>query len=79
MTTEEQKLNKDEETLVAYLDGELSEAEIIEVEKRLTTCEKFRKQLNGLERTWDMLDALPAVEPTAVSYTHLTLPTIYSV
>ena len=34
MTTEEQKLNKDEETLVAYLDGELSEAEIIEVEKR---------------------------------------------
>ncbi len=72
MTTEEQKLNKDEETLVAYLDGELSEAEIIEVEKRLTTCEKFRKQLNGLERTWDMLDALPAVEPTD-SFTRSTM------
>ena len=72
MSTDDQNRKTDQETLVAYLDGELSETEIVEVEKRLTSSDELRQQLNGLERTWDMLDELPAVEPTE-SFTRSTL------
>ena len=58
MSTDDQNRKTDQETLVAYLDGELSETEIVEVEKRLTINNDLRQQLNGLERTWDMLDEL---------------------
>ena len=62
MTTDDQNRKVDQETLVAYLDGELSETETVEVEKLLTTSAELRQQLNGLERTWDLLDELPEVE-----------------
>ena len=72
MTADDQNCKVDQETLVAYLDGELSEPEIVEVEKLLTNSSELRQQLNGLERTWDLLDELPEVEPTE-SFTRSTM------
>lgn len=63
---------KDHETLVAYLDGELDHAATVEVETRLAADPAYRRQLQYLEQTWDMLDELPAVEPTD-SFTRSTL------
>lgn len=60
------------ETLVSYLDGELDEASTIEVENRLASDPDYRRRLQQLERTWDMLDVLPSVEPTE-SFTRSTL------
>ena len=48
------------ELMVAYLDGELSPEESSLVEKRLATDQRFRKQLQGFERAWSALDALPS-------------------
>lgn len=45
--------------LVAYLDGELSEAEAEQVERRLAQDSEYRGQLQRLQQSWDMLDYLP--------------------
>lgn len=50
--------------LVAYLDGELSAAERADVETRLANDRVYRQELAELQKTWDLLDLLPAVEAT---------------
>lgn len=72
MNPEQQHNEKDHETLVAYLDGELDHDATVEVENRLAVDPDYRFQLQRLEKTWDMLDELPAVEPTN-SFTRSTL------
>jgi anti-sigma factor RsiW len=47
-----------EERLVAYLDGELDDAEAQEIEQLLATDAKAREMLAGLERSWILLDRL---------------------
>jgi anti-sigma factor RsiW len=47
-----------EERLVAYLDGELDDAEAREVEQLLASDAGARELLSGLERTWSLLEKL---------------------
>lgn len=49
------------ETLVAYLDGELSSAERQRIEQQLATDPAFRAELTRLEQVWGLLDELPRV------------------
>ena len=58
--------------IVAYLDGETSDAERRVIEQRLARDENYRQQLHQLERAWDMLDVLPQkqVDP---SFVHTTM------
>ena len=51
-----------DETLVAYLDGELSADEQVRVERRLADEPAFRARLAQLQRAWDLLDALERAE-----------------
>jgi anti-sigma factor RsiW len=51
-----------DETLVAYLDGELSADEQVRVERRLADDPAFRARLAQLQRAWDLLDALERTE-----------------
>jgi len=48
-----------DEELVAYLDGELDDESTRRVENRLRSDETARKELQRLERAWNMLDSLP--------------------
>ncbi|MDP6444046.1 MAG: hypothetical protein QGG36_01455 [Pirellulaceae bacterium] len=61
-----------DETLVAYLDGELSASRIDEVEKQLSDDPEFRQRLQELERAWTMLDDLPPSAANA-SFTNSTI------
>lgn len=54
--------NAIDETLVAYLDGELSADDRQRVERRLSTDADYRQQLNQLQLSWDLLDALSRAE-----------------
>ncbi len=47
-----------EERLVAYLDGELDDAEVRDVEQLLAADAGARELLSGLERTWSLLEKL---------------------
>lgn len=47
------------EQIVAYLDGELSPQQCAEVERRLSTDEEFRRELQRVDRAWSALDELP--------------------
>jgi len=47
------------ETLVAYLDGELSSAERQRVEQQLASDPAYRAELSRLEQVWGLLDQLP--------------------
>ncbi len=49
----------DLEEIVAYLDGELSSDASARVERRLSSDEDFRQELQGIERAWHALDELP--------------------
>ncbi len=60
------------EQLVAYLDGELSAEESAQVERRLASDPALRQQLQELERSWAVLDALPAVT-VAASFSQTTM------
>jgi len=51
-----------DETLVAYLDGELNADEQVRVERRLADDPAFRARLAQLQRAWDLLDALDRAE-----------------
>jgi hypothetical protein len=70
----EQELEK----LVAYLDGEVSEQEAIEVEQALSTDEDTRAHVDGLERAWEMLDRLP-ISKASEEFTDKTLSSIRTV
>ncbi len=48
------------EEIVAYLDGELSPQESVQVERRLAADETYRQKLQSMERAWAALDELPA-------------------
>ncbi|MCA9212838.1 MAG: hypothetical protein KDB27_07230 [Planctomycetales bacterium] len=62
----------DQEELVAYLDGELEADAVRRVEDRLTTDERYRKLLQQLERSWELLDDLPQTT-TDERFTQTTL------
>jgi anti-sigma factor RsiW len=47
-----------EEQLVSYLDGELDDSQVRQVEALLASDPKVRDQLARLERTWSLLDGL---------------------
>jgi hypothetical protein len=61
-----------DEQLVAYLDGELDPESAREIEARLASEPRVRLRLQSLERTWDMLDQLDAA-PLAEPLAHTTL------
>ncbi len=52
-------IETDDESLVAYLDGELSRKEREKIEYRLVADDSLRGRLQSLQRTWDLLDWLP--------------------
>ena len=64
--------DEDREELVAFLDGELSDEAAHNVEAKLNRDAQTRAEADALRRTWDLLDYLPRLEPSA-SFTHRTL------
>jgi hypothetical protein len=61
--------------LVAYLDGELDEAETTEIETVLAQSAVARHEVELLARTYDLLDTLPRVSVTQ-EFTDRTLATV---
>ena len=60
MGPEQQRLTSIERAnLVAYLDGELSESESRALATTLTHSLSARRELESLQRTWELLDHLP--------------------
>jgi len=51
------RTTEDEERLSAYIDGELTPAERLEVEKRLAECAEYRAQYETLAKVADMITA----------------------
>lgn len=63
MATEPQRLNDAERAnLVAYLDGELNEAESRALGTKLTQSVTARREIESLQKTWELLDFLPRPE-----------------
>lgn len=52
------------EHLVAYLDGELSDAAVREVEQQLARNPELRRNAEAYEKTWELLDELPQMRAT---------------
>ena len=50
------------EQLTAYLDGELCEQELSDVEQRLQNDSSYLAQMRKLQQSWDMLDVLPSTQ-----------------
>jgi hypothetical protein len=66
MNRDQQRLSPAEhENLVAYLDGELNEAESRAIAAKLTYSLTARRELDALERTWQLLDLLPRPQASA--------------
>jgi anti-sigma factor RsiW len=63
------------EDLVAYLDGELSEAATQEIESTLVREPGIRQEVDLLARTWDLLDVLPQ-KPASGHFTAKTMASI---
>ena len=60
MEPDQQRLTPTERAnLVAYLDGELNEAESRALATKLTQSATARRDLEALQKTWDLLDLLP--------------------
>jgi len=64
-----------DETLVAYLDGELDAESARRVDARLAAEPAVRRRLHELQRSWELLDEL-ATEPAGADFTHTTLEMI---
>jgi anti-sigma factor RsiW len=62
----------DRATLSAYLDGELDEAAVHQVESRLSLDSEARAEYETLRQTWSLLDYLPRATPAA-DFTNRTL------
>ena len=58
--------------LVAYLDGELEESEAAAIEKTLAMNSTARHEVGLLNKTWHMLDVLPAAK-ASIEFTSQTL------
>ena len=67
--------SRQREDLVAYLDGELDEEGSEQMEHLLARSETARREVDSLERTWDLLDALPHVRASE-TFTARTMSTI---
>jgi len=60
MASEQQRLTPSERNnLVAYLDGELNEAEARAINTKLAHSATARREVELLEKTWELLDHLP--------------------
>lgn len=70
--THDESEERDQEELVAYLDGELDHDTLQRVEERLSTDQVYRSQLQALQRSWDLLDCLPQID-TDESFTKTTV------
>jgi hypothetical protein len=70
--------DREQEDLVAFLDGELSGEEARIIERKLSLDPTARAEAETLRRTWDLLDYLPRPEPSA-SFTEKTLTRLSSV
>src|SRR5262245_29723357 len=58
--TEDERVN-----LVAFLDGELPAGDARALEEKVARSESVRKEVQALEKTWNMLDWLPRLEAPA--------------
>jgi anti-sigma factor RsiW len=59
-TAPEQRLNPEERAnLVAYIDGELTDAESRAIATKLTQSATARREVESLKKTWDLLEYLP--------------------
>lgn len=52
-----------DETLVAYLDGELTVEEASVVEQQIASDAQLQQRVNGLRQTWSLLEELPEAKP----------------
>jgi anti-sigma factor RsiW len=60
MAAEQQRLTSAERAnLVAHLDGELTEDESHAIASKLTQSVSARREVESLEKTWELLDYLP--------------------
>lgn len=60
MVPDKQRLSTaDRSNLVAYLDGELNEAEANALQGKLTQSVTARREIEAYEKTWELLDYLP--------------------
>jgi hypothetical protein len=60
MAAEQQRLtNVERSNLVAFLDGELNEAESRALAQKLTQSVSARREKEALEKTWELLEYLP--------------------
>jgi hypothetical protein len=60
MAADQQRLSPTERSnLVAYLDGELAEAESRVIATKLTQSVTARREIEALQKTWELLDHLP--------------------
>lgn len=75
--THENVQSSDEEIiaqLTSYLDGELDEAQVREVEDRIASDTRHQNLLRQLQQTWDVLDILPSAEISkACDFTQSTM------
>ena len=61
--TDERPVDPEDESLVAYLDGELEPDERSRLEQRLLDEPSLRGRLQQLQRSWDWLEELPSSTP----------------
>lgn len=60
MVPDQQRLSaEDRSNLVAYLDGELDDAQARSIATKLTQSVTARREVEALRKTWEMLDLLP--------------------
>jgi anti-sigma factor RsiW len=60
MVPDQQRLSIEERSnLVAYLDGELNDAQARTIATKLTQSLTARKEVEALQKTWELLDLLP--------------------
>lgn len=63
------------DNLAAYLDGELEDAAVQDIEQVLSVSEVARHDVDMLSRTWDLLNVLPGAKASE-EFTQKTLTTI---
>jgi anti-sigma factor RsiW len=60
MVPDQQRLSiEDRANLVAYLDGELTDGQARTIATKLTQSLTARREVEALQKTWEMLDLLP--------------------
>ncbi len=63
MTGSNMPISYDDETLVAYLDGELSSQETAAIHAALQHDQSLKDRIQRLRKTWELLSELPEDEP----------------